>query len=508
MSADIRNIKSIFIVAILLFFTTSSYSYDDFDECGLLLIDINKNFQKLSLDEPSLEDIDVYYLKHQIKGVALKKYGKDPLSFDLKTIPYQRTKENYVVVEQVAVESHLKDQNFKANAVIYSYGGIKTSEMNDLEITAEYNKSEKFSIIDLKNGEIFKYDLEGNGLVSSKQIYVHLKPLTISNINTLTGSFRSSYAFTMYWESHKLNTLAERIYQKAINHDKENAGHWFFCDYSKKQLNNLYDPDLNLKNKTQDGEGTSTRYVLSHYPKDGDEPSFVTMQKTITSSSEFQVHFDFRTFPFDKQYLKFEIENKDTYIDVSLDYSYTLPMQIQDFTSLQLMEWKKDDIDINYNTVKDLYHGGLLDNLEIIVVVERHFDYFIFKIILPIFLILILSWSTFWICAREIESRLTVSVVCFLSLIAYTFVIDESLPKLSYLTILDVIILLAYVFSAIPTFQSIYSFKLLEENNIEIVNKFDNKFKKLMPIIFITLVILFFSSFVSESSNTISALSF
>ena len=96
MSADIRNIKSIFIVAILLFFTTSSYSYDDFDECGLLLIAINKKFQKLSLDEPSLEDIDVYYLKHQIKGVALKKYGKDPLSFDLKTIPYQRTKENYV----------------------------------------------------------------------------------------------------------------------------------------------------------------------------------------------------------------------------------------------------------------------------------------------------------------------------------------------------------------------------------------------------------------------------
>ena len=121
MSADMRNIKSIFIVSILLFFTTSSYSYDNFDECGLLLIDINKNFQKLSLDEPSLEDINIYYLKKQIKGVALKKYGKDPSSFDIHTIPYQRTKENYVMTEQVAVESHLKDKNFKANAVIYSY---------------------------------------------------------------------------------------------------------------------------------------------------------------------------------------------------------------------------------------------------------------------------------------------------------------------------------------------------------------------------------------------------
>ena len=185
-----------------------------------------------------------------------------------------------------------------------------------------------------------------------------------------------------------------------------------------------------------------------------------------------------------------------------------MPEQIQNFNSLQLMEWKKHDIDINYYTESNFVKGTWHDVLEVYIIIERYFHYFLFKIILPVFLILVLAWSTFWINAREIESRLTVSVVCFLSLVAYTFVIDESLPKLPYLTVLDAIILLAYVFSAIPTFQSIYSFILLEKNGIEFANKLDKRFQKYIPITFIIFVSFIFIFFVSGSKNTIHALTY
>ena len=95
-----------------------------------------------------------------------------------------------------------------------------------------------------------------------------------------------------------------------------------------------------------------------------------------------------------------------------------------------------------------------------------------------------------------------------MSLVAYTFVIDESLPKLPYLTVLDAIILLAYVFSAIPTFQSIYSFILLEKNGIEFANKLDKRFQKYIPITFIIFVSFIFIFFVSGSKNTIHALTY
>ena len=63
----------------------------------------------------------------------------------------------------------------------------------------------------------------------------------------------------------------------------------------------------------------------------------------------------------------------------------------------------------------------------------------------------------FWIHPKELESKLTITIICLLSLIAYNFVIDEDLPKLSYLTIIDYIILLSYLFATVPNFLSIYS---------------------------------------------------
>ena len=90
--------------------------------------------------------------------------------------------------------------------------------------------------------------------------------------------------------------------------------------------------------------------------------------------------------------------------------------------------------------------------LEIKIEVQRNYEYYIFKVIFPIILILLLCWSVFWIRPRELESKLTITIVCLLSLIAYNFVIEEDLPKLSYLTIMDHLVLISYIFATIPNF--------------------------------------------------------
>ena len=53
-----------------------------------------------------------------------------------------------------------------------------------------------------------------------------------------------------------------------------------------------------------------------------------------------------------------------------------------------------------------------------------------------------------WLDPKEVRSKLTISIVCLLSLIAYNFVIDNELPKLEYLTIMDWIILSSYLFAS------------------------------------------------------------
>ena len=102
------------------------------------------------------------------------------------------------------------------------------------------------------------------------------------------------------------------------------------------------------------------------------------------------------------------------------------------------------------------------DNFEIHITMERVSSYYLFKIILPVFLILCVAWFVLWIPTHLIESRLTTSIVALLALIAYNFVFQDDLPKLGYLTSLDKYILLSYFFCAIPTFLTIYFSRLLK----------------------------------------------
>jgi hypothetical protein len=49
-------------------------------------------------------------------------------------------------------------------------------------------------------------------------------------------------------------------------------------------------------------------------------------------------------------------------------------------------------------------------------------------------------------------------------------VIEEDIPKLSYLTIMDYIILLSYVYATLPNFLSIISFKLYSDKKKIVYN--------------------------------------
>ena len=95
------------------------------------------------------------------------------------------------------------------------------------------------------------------------------------------------------------------------------------------------------------------------------------------------------------------------------------------------------------------------NRVRIEIEIKRNSAHYVFKIIIPVFLILCVAWSVLWIPTYKLDARLTTSIVALLALIAYNFVFEGDIPKLEYLTDLDKFILLSYVFCCIPTFISI-----------------------------------------------------
>ena len=114
-----------------------------------------------------------------------------------------------------------------------------------------------------------------------------------------------------------------------------------------------------------------------------------------------------------------------------------------------------------------------------------------------------ICWSVFWIRAKQIETRLTVTVVSFLTLIAYNFVIVDDIPKIGTFTIFDTIILLAYIYAALGTLLSIYSYSKYEDQALEFSN-IDYYARYLGPISYIVtigfIVLILYNKYVGVAS--------
>jgi len=87
-------------------------------------------------------------------------------------------------------------------------------------------------------------------------------------------------------------------------------------------------------------------------------------------------------------------------------------------------------------------HPGIV-GFEMRIRIERQPTYFILKVIIPLCLIVIMSWLPRWIALEETGTNIGISTSAFLTLVAYLFAITVLLPRVSYVTRMDRFILLS-----------------------------------------------------------------
>jgi Neurotransmitter-gated ion-channel ligand binding domain len=73
----------------------------------------------------------------------------------------------------------------------------------------------------------------------------------------------------------------------------------------------------------------------------------------------------------------------------------------------------------------------------------RNVQHYILKVILPLVLSVMMSWSVFWTDPTNSNTQFNVAVTSMLTLIAYRYAVDSQLPRLPYMTRLDVFFLIS-----------------------------------------------------------------
>ena len=221
----------------------------------------------------------------------------------------------------------------------------------------------------------------------------------------------------------------------------------------------------------------------------------------------FKTDFKLHSFPFDRQKIKvFAYQSRYNLGEYQASVSDWTKRRLISFANKEnaIQGWNIVNHSANYKVYKDPNSQFYNDGVELVLTIERKSSYYIFKVILPIVLILMVCWSAVWIDPKEIESRLTITIVCLLSLIAYNFVIDSDMPKLEYLTIMDYIILISYVYAAIPNFLSIYSFQLIKKNKplAEKYEAIEKRYGLLSYILIIFIIVIVNASSAPEHTNS------
>ena len=299
--------------------------------------------------------------------------------------------------------------------------------------------------------------------------------LLIEDIHSINGKdldFESSFTLWAHWKDERVaNTL------KNMGAYTSEGKPLYLCDFSPTQVigdtRKIFDPVVEFFNRKGKPNFQFGMQDWIEIFSDG------TVQSRLRDKTKFKANFDFRRFPFDKQTLSFELWSEFPSFMVEIipdepamtEYKETLYAFGDQEDGIIIPGW--DLVDVTYENYSYVENDGYpYTGFMLYLDVQRQSSYYLFKIILPIIFILVISWSVFWVRGSQLEAKVNVTIVCLLSLIAYNFIIDEDLPKLAYLTFLDSFILLSYFYTGIATILCVYSFvrKLRSGKDISVVD--------------------------------------
>ena len=68
---------------------------------------------------------------------------------------------------------------------------------------------------------------------------------------------------------------------------------------------------------------------------------------------------------------------------------------------------------------------------------ERYVAYYLWQVVLPLAVVVVMSWAAFWVGRENVGVRIGVATSSILTLIAHRFVLASLLPRLPYMTRMD-----------------------------------------------------------------------
>ena len=86
---------------------------------------------------------------------------------------------------------------------------------------------------------------------------------------------------------------------------------------------------------------------------------------------------------------------------------------------------------------------------------RRRTHYFILQVYFPCVLLVMVTWSSFWITPAAVPARSAICVTTILTLITMLGIVNVNMPKVSYIKALDLYLFVSFIFVALSLLEYI-----------------------------------------------------
>ncbi len=292
------------------------------------------------------------------------------------------------------------------------------------------------------------------------KVFVGLYVLDISKINDVDQSMTADFALRVRWRDPRLAT------------DKPGVRTF--------EVQDIWTPRLTVVN---------SRRLWKTWPDTVDVDQDGNVQFRQRFFGTLTARLDLHDFPFDRNTVTIELLTAGATPDeVALVLDESVTGRASDFSLV--------DAAIGPGTVTTgtyFFAPGNVDlpSLTYSFEVRRYAAYYLWKIILPLTIIVFMSWLVFWIDPKQFGPQVGLAATAVLTLIAYRFLLGSLVPRISYLTRLDIFIMGATVLVFLGMVEAVTSARIAQKNEKR-ARRLDRLSRVVFPSAFVVVTYLAF----------------
>jgi len=135
---------------------------------------------------------------------------------------------------------------------------------------------------------------------------------------------------------------------------------------------------------------------------------------------------------------------------------------------------------------------------------RRIYGFYVWRVMLVAVIITALSWSTFDMDPSDLPDRLSVNLTLILSIVAFMFVVNDSLPKVPYLTFIDKLMTISFAFLFLACIENwmVYNMLTKQKYSQGVTDKIDSTCLWLFPTVYVVTTIILIILLIIRKSKT------